>query len=84
MPDTCLINVSIRLTSRPLILHLQMSPPENGIELEAQKVLGVQYLFTMEIGLSRTVGSELMLLPLMTAPEDRDSITLIVAPSQAT
>lgn len=84
MPDTCLINVSIRLTSRPLLLHLQMSHHENGIESEAWKVLGVQYMLTMGIGLPHTTGSELMLLPLMTVPEGRDSVTLTVAPSQAT
>lgn len=57
VPDTCLINVSIRLTSTPLLLHLQMFPHENGIESEGQKVLGVWYLLTMGIGLSHTVGS---------------------------
>lgn len=47
-------------------------PGENGIELKAQKVtgtrLGIQYLvFTVEGEMSHTVGSELMLPPLMTA-----------------
>jgi len=84
VPDTCLINVSVRLTFRPLLLHLEMSLHENGIKSEAQKVLGVQYLLTIEIGLPHTVGSELMLLPLMTVPEGRGSVTLMVAPSQAT
>ena len=85
MPDKCVINViSIRLTYRPLFLTLQMSPQENGMESEAQKGLGMQYLFTIEIGTSDTGGSELMLLPLMTVPEVRDSVTLGVASSQIT
>ena len=54
------------------------------MESEAQKGLGMQYLFTIEIGTSDTGGSELMLLPLMTVPEVRDSVTLGVASSQIT
>lgn len=46
-------------------------------------MLGVRYTLTMEIGLSHTGGSELMLLLLVTVPEDRDNVTLRVAPLQA-
>lgn len=48
-----------------------MSPCENGVKSEAQKVpgteLGVPFIFTMEGGMSHAVDSELVLPPFMTA-----------------